>query len=91
MHQPYYGWRGTKQQRRDPALAVPRFKQGAADARRSRDAVAALPFVDADRIGIQGTSLGGFVSTLAATLDGRSGSGFDSTFIMMAGATSTRC
>jgi cephalosporin-C deacetylase-like acetyl esterase len=53
-----------------------------ADIRRARDAVAALPGVDAARICLQGTSLGGFVATTAASLD----RGFAETFIMLAGA-----
>ena len=44
-------------------------RQAIADARRARDVVAALPHVDG-RIGIQGTSFGGFVATMASALDG---------------------
>ena len=45
-------------------------------------AIAALPGVDAGHIAIQGTSLGGFVTTLTAALD----DGFDQVFIALAGA-----
>ncbi|MCC6682280.1 MAG: prolyl oligopeptidase family serine peptidase [Phycisphaeraceae bacterium] len=55
--------------RDDPATFSPRMVQGIADARRARDAIAALPHVDVNRIGIQGTSLGGFVVTPAAAMD----------------------
>jgi hypothetical protein len=43
------------------------LKQGVADARRSRDVIAALPGVS--RVGVQGTSLGGFVAAVAASID----------------------
>ncbi len=55
--------------RDDPAMFGPRMAQGIADARRARDAIAALPHVDVHHIAIQGTSLGGFVVTPAAALD----------------------
>ena len=55
--------------------------QSIADVRRARDAIAVLPDVDAGRIGIQGTSLGGFVTALAASLD----QGFSAVFVMLAG------
>ena len=57
------------------------MRQGVADARRAFDAVAALPGVDRTRISLQGTSLGGFVATSAASLDGC----YHQTFIMLAG------
>lgn len=55
--------------------------QAVADARRARDVIAALPGVDTKRIALAGTSLGGFLSGPAASLDG----GFDRVFIMLAG------
>ena len=44
------------------------MRQAVADARRARDVVAAMPNVDG-RVGIQGTSFGGFVASVAAGLD----------------------
>lgn len=73
---------------RRPRDFVPRMelvstvmKQGIADARRARDAVAVLPHVDARSISIQGTSLGGFVTATAAGID----RGFTTVHIMVAG------
>lgn len=57
------------------------MQQGIADARRARDAVAALPLVDHSLVGIQGTSLGGFVTATVAGLD----HGYDRVFILLAG------
>jgi cephalosporin-C deacetylase-like acetyl esterase len=57
------------------------MKQGIADVRRARDAVAVLPHVDTSRIAVQGTSLGGFVAATTAGLD----HGFSSVHIMVAG------
>jgi dienelactone hydrolase len=73
--------------RRSPELPasadslLTRMKQGIADARRARDVVAAIPCVDAQHIGLQGISLGGFVAATAAGLD----SAYHSVFIMLAG------
>ncbi len=47
----------------------------------ARDAVVALPVVDRSVVGVQGTSLGGFVTATAAGLD----HGYDRVFIFMAG------
>ena len=80
LHLPYYGERrGTKG--RDEAGFLVTMKQGVADARRAFDAVSVLPGVDKTRISIQGTSLGGFVTTSAASLDGC----YHRNFIMLAG------
>jgi hypothetical protein len=83
IHLPYYG------ERRAPGVKRPESfdfrettRQGIADARRARDAVAAIPEVDANYIALQGTSLGGFVGITTAGLDGR----YDGVFIMLAGA-----
>jgi dipeptidyl aminopeptidase/acylaminoacyl peptidase len=81
IHLPYYGERrtqGVDWERVDFRAAV---FQSIADVRRARDAIAVLPYVDASRIGVQGTSLGGFVTALAASLD----HGFSSVFVMLAG------
>lgn len=80
LHLPYYGERrGPK--KRDASDFLITMRQGVADARRAFDAVAALPGVDPQKISIQGTSLGGFVTTSAASLDGC----YHQTFIMLAG------
>ncbi len=81
LHLPDYGERGTRDDRRDVRRFPSRFRQGVADARRARDAIAGLPGVDGRRIAIQGTSLGGFVAAIAGSLDGR----FASVHLMLAG------
>jgi dienelactone hydrolase len=80
IHLPTYG------ERRDPEFAKTKraltsLPQAIADVRRARDAVAALPMIDHSRIGVQGTSLGGFVTATVAGLD----HGYDRAFIMLAG------
>lgn len=52
-----------------------------ADVRRARDAVVALPMIDPAVVGVQGTSLGGFVTATVAGL----GTGYDRVFILTAG------
>jgi dienelactone hydrolase len=80
IHLPGYG------ARRDAELAktdnmLPSLRQAIADVRRARDAVVALPVVDRSVIGVQGTSLGGFVTATMAGLD----HGYDRVFILLAG------
>jgi dienelactone hydrolase len=82
IHLPYYGERRKGGGRPEDADFTVLVRQGIADARRARDAVAVLPGVDAGQISIQGTSLGGFVATLVGSLD----HGYDGVFIMLAGA-----
>lgn len=77
---PYYGARREGQRPQGMRL-MESLLQSVADARRARDAVAALPGVDADRISLQGTSLGGFVTATTAGLD----HGYHSVFILLAG------
>ncbi len=77
---PGYGAR-TSALTRDPLKMLPALKQAIADVRRARDAVAALPHVDKSLIGLQGTSLGGFVTATVAGLD----RGYDRIFILLAG------
>lgn len=82
LHMPDYGLRGNPQAQRDGAMFMPRFKQAVCDARRARDAIAALPNIRVDHgIAIQGTSLGGFVVTVAAALDGA----FDPVLLVLCG------
>lgn len=80
VHLPYYGERRGGQ-KRDQSEFLITMRQGVADVRRAYDAVAALPGVDPKRISLQGTSLGGFVATSAASLDAC----YYQTFIMLAG------
>jgi len=78
---PYYGERRIDGEKAKAERLIMLMRQAVADVRRARDAVAALPFVDADRISLQGTSLGGFVSATSASID----NAYDQVFIMLAG------
>lgn len=80
LQMPGYGVRKTALER-DAKTFLPSLKQAIADARRARDAVAALPLVDTSMIGVQGTSLGGFVTASVSGLD----AGFQRHFILLAG------
>lgn len=77
---PNYGVRRT-QGDIPPENLLSALRQGVADARRARDAVAALPFVEKERIGLQGTSLGGFVASTAGALD----DGYQFVFLTLSG------
>lgn len=81
IHLPHYGLRRVPGKRPDETVLMNSIKQGIADVRRARDAVAVLPDIDTRHIGLQGTSLGGFVAALTGSLD----HGFNSVFIMLAG------
>ena len=81
VQMPGYGVRSNPEEPGDGANFVQRARQAVSDVRRARDAAAVLPFVDSTHIGLQGTSLGGFISATAAGIDGK----FDSVFIMLAG------
>jgi hypothetical protein len=78
---PYYGERrgGGKGPPTEKMLAT--MRQGIADVRRAYDAVRVIPQVDQQPIGLQGTSLGGFVAATAGGLDAC----YDRVFIMLAG------
>lgn len=79
LHLPNYGVRRAPGSPRiDRTISM---SQGIADVRRARDAVAALSVVDTSRVGVQGTSLGGFVTATAAGLD----RGYNRVFIFLAG------
>ncbi|MDA0659730.1 MAG: prolyl oligopeptidase family serine peptidase [Planctomycetota bacterium] len=81
VHLPHYGRRRLEDQPKDPSKFVEVLRQGVADVRRARDAVAALPDIDPQRIGLQGTSLGGFVAATVAGLD----RGYSRIFVTLAG------
>ena len=81
MHMPSFGSRRLDHSRLSGPLFFELCGQSVADARRARDAIAALPRVDAERISIQGTSLGGFIAASTASVDAV----FDNTFILLAG------
>ena len=78
---PHYGLRNSGQSRVDASRFLVRMRQGVADARRARDAIAVLPNIKTDRIAIQGTSLGGFVASLSASLD----NAFAGTYLVLSG------
>ncbi len=78
---PFYGLRRPQGFRPDGRHVESTMRQGIADVRRARDAVAAMPHVIASNIALQGTSLGGFVASTTAGLD----RGFQSVHIMVAG------
>lgn len=80
LHLPGYGPRRTALAER-PELLLDSLRQGISDVRRGRDAVASLPLLQDVRIGVQGTSLGGFVIATTIGLD----AGFDRAFILLAG------
>ncbi len=80
IHLPGYGHRRTAQAEQ-PELLLSALQQGVGDVRRARDAVAALPILQNCRIGVQGTSLGGFVTSTVAGVD----AGYDRAFILLAG------
>jgi dienelactone hydrolase len=81
VHLPNYGARRATGSPSSYERILPMMQQGIADVRRARDAVVALPPVDRSVVGIQGTSLGGFVTATVAGLD----HGYDRIFILLAG------
>jgi predicted peptidase len=81
IHLPHYGLRRRDGVRPDCQSFLLTMRQGIADVRRARDAVAVLPGVDPQRITLQGTSLGAFVSSTTAGLD----RGYDAVFLMLSG------
>jgi dienelactone hydrolase len=80
IHLPGYGAR-RDETLTDVERGLDSMQQAIADVRRARDAVAALPVVDSTVVGVQGTSLGGFVTSTVAGLD----RGYDRVFILLAG------
>jgi len=85
LQMPGYGVRQGSEGE-DVQKLLPGMKQAIADVRRARDVVTALPFVDPEMIGVQGTSLGGFVTATSAGLD----QGFHRVFILLAGGDLNR-
>jgi dienelactone hydrolase len=81
IHLPFYGERRTDGARPEISTFTTVIRQAVADVRRARDAIYVLPHLDSRQIAVQGTSLGGFVVTIGASLDGC----FDQVFIMLAG------
>jgi len=68
MHLAQNGRRRNPKEDHDWSAFLPALRQGVADARRSRDVIAAMPLVRGP-IALQGTSLGGFVATVTASID----------------------
>jgi dienelactone hydrolase len=78
---PFYGARRPAGMTAKDQKFADVMSQSIADVRRTRDAVAVLPGVDARRISLQGTSLGGFLSATTAGVD----SAFENVFVLLAG------
>lgn len=81
IHLPHYGLRRQDGVKADGERFLLTMRQSIADVRRARDAVAVLPGVDPQRIALQGTSLGAFVSSTTAGLD----HGYQAVFLMLSG------
>jgi len=80
IHLPGYGNRRSETSGKVEFI-LSGMKQAIADVRRAKDVVARLPFVQDDVVGIQGTSLGGFVASTVAGLD----RGYGRVFVLLAG------
>jgi hypothetical protein len=81
IHLPGYGERRNPERPKSAANLIRLTRQSIIDVRRARDAIAVMPKVQEHCIAIQGTSLGGFIGTTAASLD----NGFDGVFLMLCG------
>jgi hypothetical protein len=81
IQMPHYGVRRGPAGRPTGHGVITAMRQAIADTRRAHDAVASLPLVDAQRISLQGTSLGGFVTATTAGLD----HAYHRIFILLAG------
>jgi cephalosporin-C deacetylase-like acetyl esterase len=81
MHLPGYQSRRKGPGRPGVQQALVFGRQGIADARRARDAVAVLPGIDGRRVSLLGVSLGAILGASAAALDGA----FADTFLFLAG------
>ena len=80
IHMPGYGNRKSEFSGR-PEFILSGMKQAIADVRRARDVVIKLPLVEQEVVGVQGTSLGGFVTSSVAGLD----RGYERVFVLLAG------
>lgn len=80
IHLPGYGNRRSETSGKVEFI-LSGMKQAIADVRRAKDVVACLPFVQNDVVGLQGTSLGGFVTSTVAGLD----HGYGRVFVLLAG------
>ncbi|MFP4145344.1 MAG: dienelactone hydrolase family protein [Phycisphaeraceae bacterium] len=83
---PGYGMRAEFPPRATGLTLLERAPQAVADVRRARDAIAAMPNVAGEAVALQGTSLGGFVASVAASLDGA----FDPVVLTISGAEGVR-
>ncbi len=79
---PGFGPRADAAGRQPGVVTLLHGRQVAADVRRARDVAASLPRVSAGPVAIQGTSLGGFVAAVGASLDGA----FDPVILLLSGA-----
>lgn len=80
IHLPGYGARKSELSGKTEMI-LQGMRQAIGDVRRAKDAAVRLPLVDGSRVGIQGTSLGGFITSTVAGVD----DGFDRVFILLAG------
>lgn len=80
VHMPGYGARRSERTG-SPEMLLTSMKQAVADVRRARDVAVIMPMVDDSIVGIQGTSLGGFITSTVAGMD----QGYDRVFILLAG------
>lgn len=82
VHLPGYAGRDDGSRRFPGVVALLHGRQGVADVRRARDAIVVLPGVTGE-VALQGTSLGGFVASVVAGLDGGA---FSPVFLLLSGA-----
>jgi len=80
LHLPQTGRRREIGSKHDWHTFLPSLHQGACDARRARDVVANLPMISGG-VSLQGTSLGGFVATMAGSID----AAFDTNILALTG------
>jgi len=81
IHLPGYGERRSAARPKGAASLIRMTRQSIIDVRRARDAIAAMPMIEGNVVALQGTSLGGFIGSTAASLDGA----FDGVFLMLCG------
>lgn len=81
IEMPGFGARTDPPRKYPSVVTLEHAQQSIADARRARDAIAAIPQVANDRVSIVGPSLGGFIATVTASLDGA----FDHAFFIISG------